>query len=100
MTRPTTARPVLKHTGAPKMRDTLVVRKVMQLHGRKTIFTNRYAKCHTVKCYAKDRTDFSMIEDIKKFVEKAGYTCTVKRTDRPIELHQHFRDAVIVRLPL
>ena len=82
------------------MRDTLVVRKVMQLHGRKTIFTNRYAKCHTVKCYAKDRTDFSMIEDIKKFVAKAGYTCTVKRTDRPIDLHQHFRDAVIVRLPL
>lgn len=82
------------------MRDTLIVRKVMQLHGRKMIFTNRYADCHTVKCYAKDRTDFDMIEDIKKFLTKEGYRCTVKRTDRPIELHQRFRDAVIVRLPL
>ena len=82
------------------MRDTLVVRKVMQLHGRNMIFNNRYKKCRTVKCYAKDKTDFDMIADIKKFLAQAGFACTVKRTDRPIDLHQRFRDAVIVRLPL
>ena len=82
------------------VRPTTIVRQVMYKHGRRKqwgVFTNLYAKCHTVKCYAAgSATDSAMIEEIKAVLTELGVEHTIRHTAAP-SMFRH--GAVIVRIP-
>ena len=84
------------------MKSTKIVRLVMKMYGRSTIYTNLYKTCRTVKCYAKDASDFKMIKDIQAMLTLCGIKCTAKRIVRSSRYDTCYRsgDSVIIRLPL
>jgi len=80
------------------MRSTLLVRCLMTAHGKRTIFTNKYEKCRTVKCYAGDN-DTAMVKGIVDALTAAGVNHSVKITSKNATRYSPGR-SLIVRLPL
>ena len=81
---------------------TAVTRKVMRAHGKTQLFSNRYGKCKTVKCYASDslKKDNQMINEIKKAV--SAINGTILGIDYNVSSYGFYGDrtAIIVRFPL
>jgi len=80
------------------MRSTLLVRCLMTAHGKHSIWTNKYEKCRTVKCYA-GNNDNSLICGLVSALNAAGIDFTLKITE-PVAHKYSIRPSIIVRLPL
>lgn len=78
------------------MRTTLLVRKIMQIHGKERIFTNQYENSRSVKCYTCGPEDAQLVESIITHLDKAGVKFTIKRTDGT----RYGGPGLIVGLPL
>ena len=70
---------------------TLMVRKAFYALGRKTVYTNSYKDCHTVKAYRTGNAgDIEIKASIIKFLADNGYT--------GVSAHLTKR-AIIIRIP-
>lgn len=82
---------------------TAVTRQVMRSFGKTELFSNKYAHCRTVKCYASDslKQDSKMMKAIKTAV--AGINGKILDIDYHYPTTEGFREprmAIIVRFPL
>lgn len=57
---------------------TRIIRNIMKEHGKKSIYTNKYPTCRTVKCYSR-APDKALMRDIKTAGKAHGFEVTVKR---------------------
>ena len=79
---------------------TLLVRKVMYRLGRALVYTNNYAKCHTVKCYkfADESENVIACLRISNTLKNLGIKdFTIKTTSRRSPYGRN--GAIIVRIP-
>jgi len=77
---------------------TLLVRKIMYRLGRSHVYTNNYAKCHTVKCYkfADESENLIACLRISNTLKNLGVKdFTIKTTKGRPYMH----GAIIVRIP-
>jgi len=77
---------------------TLLVRKIMYRLGRSHVYTNNYAKCHTVKCYkfADESENLIACLRISNTLKNLGVKVfTIKTTKGRLYMH----GAIIVRIP-
>lgn len=81
------------------MRPTLIVRRIMQKHNKRRVFTNLYDTCRTVKCYARSSENADMIAEIEKTLTEQGIAYSVKRINHVAQGWGPF-PSIIVRLPL
>ena len=79
------------------MRPTLIVRQVMQQHGKRFVYTNLYDECHTVKCYQSINDD-EMISDIKRALDRNKVEHTIKKRTNSGSAWRGLR-SIIVRIP-
>ena len=82
------------------MRSTLIVRQIMQQHGKARIYTNKYDTCRTVKCYANNSgSDIAVIAAISAALNKHGIKFSAKTISRKPQFWGP-NSSIIVRLPL
>jgi len=76
------------------IKPTTIVRSIMQKHGapKHMIWTNRYEKCKTVKCYIHNLDTVSLAADISEVLEKSGVN--------GFHIKNFNRISFIVRIPL
>jgi hypothetical protein len=77
---------------------TLMARKAFYALGRKTVYTNSYKDCHTVKAYRTGNAgDIEIKSSVVKLLQNLGYKgVTAHLTDDPSEYR---RGAIIIRIP-
>jgi hypothetical protein len=79
---------------------TATTRKVMREFGKREMYTNKYVRCRTVKCYASDeKNDEAMIAKIKNTVSEINGTIL----DVSYNFSMNWRGmqkSIIIRFPL
>ena len=77
---------------------TLVARRAFYALGRKTVYTNNYKNCHTVKAYStqSDVQDAEIAQSIVKLMKESGYNVSTHMTDFPAG--HYSRGAIIIRI--
>jgi len=82
------------------IRPTQAVRRLMQVHGAPSwgVYTNKFEKCRTVKCYASRVHLDSFFMDLKALYAELGYG---KPQVKVIPSYSEYRDcaSLIVRIP-
>ena len=85
------------------IRPTQIVRGVMRAHGRPAyqIWTNKYEKCRTVKCYVRSNP-LELVGDIRTALVKAGVNdFQIKTVDASFWVNRgtNVFQSLIVRIP-
>lgn len=80
------------------MRSTLLVRCLMEAHGKDTVYTNKYKTCRSVKCYAGFEDNTALINSITEALNAAKIPFSVNCTAS--QNHGYTPASLIIRLPL
>jgi len=83
------------------IRPTQIVRSVMRQYGKPSymIYTNRYEKCRTVKCYSRDSAH-DLIMDIRQTLIKSGVNdFSIKTIPARVWGRMGSLQSLIVRIP-
>ena len=82
---------------------TLVARRAFYALGRKTVYTNNYKNCHTVKAYStqSDARDAEIALSIVKMMKESGYNVSTHMTEKPSGRYSKYgrgKGAIIIRI--
>lgn len=78
---------------------TKIVRAIMRKFGKESVFTNKYEKCRTVKCYVgRGLRNKEMVKAIAKTLGALGVDFSIKETNAYAPWAHN--GSIIVRVPL